>query len=46
MASAVDLALSAEHFFGTDSHGIAYQGTPEGQVEIGPLRSLEVLKEP
>jgi hypothetical protein len=40
------MAQAAEHFFGTDSHGIAYQSVPEGQVEIGPLKSLGVLKEP
>jgi hypothetical protein len=40
------MAQAAEHFFGTDSHGIAYQGIPEGQVEIGPLKSIETLKEP
>jgi hypothetical protein len=40
------MAQAAEHFFGADSHGIAYEAVPEGKVEIGPLKSLGELKGP
>jgi len=40
------MAQAAEHFFGADSNGISYEGVPEGKVEIGPLKSLGVLKDP
>jgi hypothetical protein len=38
------MAQAAEYFFGTNNPRISYEGIPEGQVEIGPLKSLGVLK--
>jgi hypothetical protein len=40
------MAAAAEQFFGTNNPHISYKGVPDGQVEIGSLKSLGVVKGP
>ncbi len=41
-----NMALSASAYFGQDSMGLRREAVPEGQVEIGEVRSLEATPPP